>query len=74
MRFKLQADGIHIVCHSPVWMQRMIDWGVSLIEPSRAEGLSKVLEMEAARKQPVLGHFGDARRPIAGMPRDRIRC
>ena len=44
MEFKLEANGIHIVCCSPVWTQKMIDWGARLVEPRQADELSAALE------------------------------
>jgi hypothetical protein len=57
MEFKLEANGIHSVCYSPVWTQRMIDWGASLIEPSQAEELRKALEEGNVTNAPAVGHF-----------------
>jgi hypothetical protein len=57
MEFKLEANGIHIVCYSPVWTQRMIDWGASLIEPSQAEELRKALEEGNVTNALAMGHF-----------------
>lgn len=56
MEFKLEANGLHIVCSSPVWTQRMIDWGAKLIEPSQAEELRKALDAEDVTNKPTLGH------------------
>lgn len=47
MEFKLEANGVHIVCYSPLWARTMIDWGARLIEPSPPE-LLKALEAEDA--------------------------
>jgi hypothetical protein len=59
MEFRLEADGIRIVCYSPVWTQRLINWGARLIEPSQAEELCRALEAAKVTNQPTLGSPGD---------------
>ena len=52
MEFRLESNGIHIVCDSPVWTQKMIDWGARLVEPRQAEELSEALETANASDGP----------------------
>jgi hypothetical protein len=53
MEYKLEANGIHFVCRSPTWTQRMIEWGARLVEPRQAEDLSKALATGNVGDEPV---------------------
>jgi hypothetical protein len=66
MEFRLEADGIHIACYSPVWTQTLINWGARLVEPSQAEELRRALETAKVANQPTLGSSGD---PAGGVLR-----
>jgi hypothetical protein len=61
MEYKLEANGIHIVCSSPLWAQTMIDRGARLIEPSQAEELRKALEIENVRTERITQQLWHAR-------------
>jgi hypothetical protein len=56
MELKLEANGIHIVCYSPLWARTMIDWGARLIEPSQPE-LRQALEAEDVKNEPASGQL-----------------
>jgi hypothetical protein len=42
--FELKADGVRILCSSPVWTRKLVEKGARLVDANQAEQLLRALE------------------------------